>query len=358
MSRSGLALILVLASVLAAACGGSSEDANKLLRQTFTGNHKIDSGNLGFRLTVVPAGSSTLKGPIFLSLSGPFQSLGTGKLPQSAFNISLGAMGNGASITIISTGTSGYVTFQGQSYKLPPATFQRLESSFSALGTSPGGGGKSGVLGRLGIQPQHWLVNPKVVGDEAVGGADTTHIRSGINVAALLADLNTFLGRASSLGVSGASSFPNGISATSRQRIANEIQNPTFDVWTGKIDKTLRRLQIQLTLPVRGQTSNLLGGLRSAGIGLTMQYANLNQPQTITAPPAVAPYGVFQTKLRAFLQGLQSGLASAAGGAAAPSTGSGASGSGANYQKYTQCIQAAGSDIAKMQGCAPLLNNK
>ncbi len=369
--RPGPALVVAVISIGLAGCGGGSGDATTLLRQTFTGSHKVDSGNLGFSLTVVPTGSSTLKGPISLSLTGPFQSLGTGKLPESAFKISLGALGAGTAVTIISPGTSGYVTYQGQSYKLPQATYSRLESSFSQLGSSPGASNGSGVLGRLGIQPQRWLVDPKIVGDEAIGGAQTTHIRAGINVAALLADLNTFLQRASSLGVAGASSFPHGISQPTRARIAGEIQNPTFDLWTGTSDKTLRRLQIGLTLPVRGQTSTLLGGLRSAGVGLTMQYADLNQPQTIAAPTALLPYSVFQTKLRAFLQGLQTGIGSAttgglsgtSGGAAGTGNGpasgsSSAGGSGANYGSYTQCIQAAGSDIAKMQQCAPLLNAK
>ena len=36
-----------------------------------------------------------------------------------------------------------------------------------------------------------------------MGGAQTTHIHAGVNVPALLNDLNTLLERASSLGVSG-----------------------------------------------------------------------------------------------------------------------------------------------------------
>jgi hypothetical protein len=369
--RLGPALVLAVVSIALAGCGVGSGDATGLLHQTFTGTHRIHSGNLGFTLTVVPTGSTTLKGPISLSLSGPFQTLGPGKLPQSAFRISLAAQGARTAVTIISTGTSGYVTFQGQSYKLPQATYQRLESGFSQLGSSPGAGNGSGVLGRLGIKPQRWLVHPRIVGEEAVGGVETTHIRAGINVAALLADLNTFLQRASSLGVSGASSLPHGISQATRTRIAGEIRNPTFDLWTGKGDKTLRRLQIRLTLPVTGRTSTLLGGLRSADVELTMQYADLNQPQTVAAPTALVPYSVFQTKLRALLQGLQTGISGAATGGlpgtsgAGSTTGSGsasgsssAGGSGPNYQSYTQCIQAAGSDIAKMQKCAPLLNAK
>jgi hypothetical protein len=281
----------------------------------------------------------------------------------------------------LSTGTAGYVTFQGQSYQLPQSAFQKLESSFSQVASSPGSSGGSNILSKLGIQPLHWLQDPSIVGSDTVGGSSTTHIRATINVAALLRDFNTFLGRASSLGVSGARSFPHGISAASQSKIASEVQNPRFDVWTGTSDKTIRRLQINLTLPVTGQISTLLGGLRSADIGLSMEYDNLNQPQSITAPTSVQPYSQFQSKLRIFEQGIQSaitsqvpglsqgattptvpgasgatttpgGSATAPSGAATTPSGSGS----AKIQAYSKCIQSAGGDVTKMQQCAPLLN--
>lgn len=366
---SGL-IAIGLGSLALAACGGSSGDATTLLKQTFGGPHKVSSGKLNIVLTVNPSGSSTLKAPITLSFAGPFQSLGTGKLPQSNFNISLNSAGNGGSVGILSTGTAGYVTFQGQSYQLPAAAFQKLESSFSSIASSPGSsGGGSNVLSKLGIQPLRWLQDPTIVGTETVGGADTTHIRAKVNVAALLADFNTFLSRASSLGVSGAGNFPHGISQASQSRVAAAIKNPRFDVWTGNNDKTIRKLQVGLTLPVTGQISTLLGGLASADIGLSMEYADLNQPQTIAAPTSVQPYSQFQTKLRTFEQGIQSALTNPSGttgsGASSGSTGassgssgsssSGGSGTSSKYQAYSQCIQAAGSDISKMQQCAPLL---
>jgi hypothetical protein len=375
MLRLMWALMAILAACLAlAACGGgSSGDAAALLRQTFSGSHKVSSGKLNVAVTVDPSGSSTLKNPITLTFGGPFQSLGTGKLPQSNFNVSLSAGGNAGTLGILSTGTNGYVTFQGQSYQLPQAAFRKLESSFSQVASSPGSGGGSNILSKLGIQPLRWLQNPTIVANETVGGSSTTHIRATINVTALLGDFNTFLGRAASLGVSGASSFPHGISAASQSKIASTVKNPRFDVWTGTSDKTIRRLQINLTLPVTGQISTLLGGLRSADIGLSMEYDNLNQPQSITAPTSVQPYSQFQSKLRTFEQGIQSAITSqlpglsqgTTPGSATPTTpgSSGSatspsgSGSAANTQAYSQCIQAAGGDITKMQQCAPLLNS-
>jgi hypothetical protein len=346
------------AAVALTACGssGGSSGASSLLRQTFSGKHTVNSGNINVSLSVDPSGSSTLKGPITLSFGGPFASLGTGKLPKSNFTVSYSALGRKGSLGILSTGTAGYVTVSGTSYQLPPATFRQLESSFSSLTSPSGGGSGSGALGRLGIDPLHWLVNPTVVGNESVAGASTTHIRAGIDVAALLNDLNTFLGKAPSLGVSGLGKVPSGISPATRQKIAGELRQPHFDVWTGSDDKTLRKLAISLVLPVTGQFSSLLGGLSSARISLTMQYADLNQPQTIAAPSTVAPYSQFQAKLRGFLSALQGGLGGSLGSTGSSSSGSSSSSSAVS--SYAQCLQKAGQDLSKAQQCASLLNAK
>jgi hypothetical protein len=382
-----LALLAVPLAVLAiSACGSSSGSGSAagLLKQTFSGSHAVNSGNLNVALTLTPSGSSTVTGPITLSFGGPFASLGKGKLPKSDFNVGISALGHTGSLGILSTGSTGYVTLQGTSYQLPASTFQQLESSFSSITSSSGGGSGSNTLSKLGIDPLNWLTNPTVVGNENVAGTSTTHIKAGINVPALLSDLNTFLGKAASLGVSSGAKLPTSISPSTQSRIASEVRQPRVDVWTGSSDKTLRKLLVSLAVPVSGSLSTLLGGLSTAQISLSMQYADLNQPQTISAPSSVAPFSQFQAKLRTLVSALQSTLGSAVAGAAGSSSSSGgstgsgsssgsgssgstgsgsSSGSGSspttsNITKYGQCVQAAGNDITKLQACAPLLNGK
>ncbi|MBV9335297.1 MAG: hypothetical protein JO243_05320 [Solirubrobacterales bacterium] len=359
-------IVVVLASLGLAACGsssGSSGDPNALLSQTFSGTHNVASGVLNLTLTIVPSGSNTLNGPVTLSFGGPFQTRGAGELPESNFTASASALGRSVSLGILSTGTDGYVTLEGTSYRMPRATFQKLESSFAQVASPPGASNGSGTLGRLGIQPQHWLTHPTIVGTENVGGAQTTHIHAGVNVPALLNDLNTVLEKASSLGVSGTSGLKSGLSPATRAKIGTAIENPSVDVWTGKNDKTVRRLTVALTVLITGNTSAQLGGMTSADIGLTMSYSSLNQPQTITAPTALRPFSEFQAKVTAFAQALQSAAAGAlgsAGGAGSSSGGAGASpstGSSSGVQKYSQCIQQAGGDVGKMQKCASLLSS-
>ena len=356
-SRTALLCAALFISVLLGACGssatstGSAGSAQSLLHDTFSGGHTVRSGVLGFGLTINPAGSSSVTTPVSLSLAGPFQSRGTGKIPASDFNVSINGLGRHGALGVISTGTSGYVTLQGSAYALPATEFQRLASSFSSA--QPGAGGHGGLAG-LGINPQRWLQNPSIVGTSTLNGAPTTHIRAGVNVAALLADLNTFLAKTRST-TSATSAIPTTIPTATQQRFAQEVHGATVDVWTGSSDHLLRKLALALTMPVHGQISTLLGGLRSAGLGLTIQYSSLNQPQTISAPSSVAPYGQFTAKLRSILSAVQS-----LGGAASGSSGTGGSSTSGispppGAASYSQCITAAGQDVTKMQQCASLL---
>jgi hypothetical protein len=363
-----------LLAVTLAACGGSSGDATQLLTQVFHGKHPIQSGKVNFSLNLTPSGSKTLTSPITLTFNGPFQSRGTGKLPQSNFTLGVNFQGHNGALGIVSTGDAGYVTLQNTAYHLPDATFRRLEASFANAG-----GGGANPLGQLGIEPLKWLTNPSVVGDEDVAGTPTTHIHSGINVQAFLTDLSKVLQKVAARGsVPGSSTLSNGLPQSTINRIASAVQNPSFDVWAGKSDNTVRRIQINLNLPVTGQFSTLLGGLSSAAIGLSIEYDNLNQPQTIVAPTNPQPYGQFTAKLRSLVTQIRSVLGGLTGGGTSLTPGSssgsttpsgptggagggapsGATGGAGNVQAYSQCIQQASGDVSKMQACAKLLNGR
>jgi hypothetical protein len=357
--RRGLLLGAVLTALLVAACGSSSSSstssggAQSLLKQTFASGRPVKSGVLGISVTLTPSGSSTLSGPIGFSISGPFQSRGTGKLPQSNFTIAISALGHKGALGIISTGTAGYVTLSGTAYQLPAADFQRLESGFSSVG---GGSSQGGGLSALGIDPQRWLTHASVVGSDNVGGADSTHIRAGVDVAALLQDLNTLVGKASS---STGTKLPSSIPQASQQKIAAAVKNANVDIWTGKSDKILRKLSLNLQVPVTGRLSTLGGGATSTGIAFTLQYSEVNQAQTISAPSNVQPYSQFTTKLRSILTGIEGSVGASSLGSTGATGSTGTTGGAATSSKiakYSACIQSAGQDVLKMQKCASLLN--
>ncbi|MGH2871786.1 MAG: hypothetical protein ACRDL5_04920 [Solirubrobacteraceae bacterium] len=348
--------VVVLAVLALAACssssgGGSGQAAQSVLQKTFSKGHSIRSGVLSFSLSATPSGSSLLKGPLSLTLGGPFQSRGTGQVPASDFTITLAGLGQNGLLGVVSTGTAGYLTLDGTAYQLPAADFQKLESNFSSVGTSGGGKGFS----TLGIDPMTWLTKPTVVGSDTVDGASTTHIRAGVDVAALLTGVDKLLGKAASS--TGSAQIPTSIPPATQKKIAAAVRNATVDIWTGSSDHTLRRLTVHLEVPVSGQIASMLGGMSSVAIALTIQYADLNAPQTISAPAKVAPYSQFTSKLRSILASAFGGLGGLGALGGGSSSSSGGSSSATNLAKYSQCIQKAGGNVSKMQKCASLLHS-
>ena len=330
--------------------GGPAASGNPttLLRQTFASTHSIKSGVLGVSLVITPKGSSELTTPLSLTLGGPFQSSGGGHTAQSALTISFSGLGKHGSLGVTTTGSAGYITLEGTSYKLPSADFKKLKSSLGSHSTS----GSEPGLSSFGIDPQDWVSQPRIVGTATVDGAVTEHLHADVNVRAFVLSLNKVLAKESSTlrsAGAAASKVPTHITSAEASKIAAAIQQPTVDVYTDKSDSTLRRLVIDATLPVHGSLSSQLGGLSSARIRLTIDYSHLNQPQTITAPANAQNFSALQSKIQGLAQGLTgSGLGSA--GSATP-------GSSAKVSKYATCVQKANGDVTKMQKCAALLQN-
>lgn len=295
MMRGALAVVVsVLLAAFAVGCGSSSSsagDAHALLSKTFSDSHAVKSGVLNFSLAF-GSGSN----PISLSFGGPFDSRGSGKLPESDLKIAINALGRRGQLGIISTGSSGYVTLGASAYRLPASDFQKLASGFSSAGSGVGG------LATLGIDPLHWVTNPTVLGTETVGGVSTKHIRAGVKIAALLNDVTPFLQRASTTSAIGRT-----LSAATRQKIAAAVEHPTVDIWTGTSDNTLRKLSVSFSFPVSGQISTLLGGVSSAGFAMTFQYSGLNEPQTISVPTRVQPFSAFESRLQGMAENLSLG---------------------------------------------------
>jgi hypothetical protein len=346
--------------------GSASSNPQTLLKQTFSSSSTIKSGRLDFQLVITPTGSSIITTPITLGISGPYTQDEKGQVPQSDLTISFSGLGKHASFGILSTKSAAFISLEGTNYKLPAADFKQISHSVaqsSSTGAVPG-------FSALGINPEGWLTNPQVVGTEEIDGAQTEHLSATLDVAKVLSDVNTLLSKdASKLGAPASTDH---ISAATVQKITAAIKNPTIDLWTGKSDSILRRLQLAATVPVSGTTSTELGGLTSASFKLTVDATDVNQPQTITAPTNAQSYQQLKVKLQGILQGLGglgglTGTASGAGATTPGATTSGtttpgatgtapASGSSAQVSKYAKCINGAKGSVTKMQKCASLLN--
>jgi hypothetical protein len=359
LQHRGRALVALLALALAAlglaACGssggggdssggggGDSSNAQVLLTQTFTGLHKIDSGKVNLQLNIDAQGDSSLRGPIKVSLTGPFASAGSGNLPRFDLALDAHAADQGITAGLTSTSDRLFVKLGGTAYEVPATLLTQLKQSFQQQSQQKSG---SNSLSSLGIHPMNWLKDPSVVGSESVGGVDTEHVTAQIDVSALLDDVDGLLAKFHDkvpAGAAGTAQIPDKLPADTRQKIEAAIKSAKVDVWTGKDDKTLRKLALALSIEPSS------GSLKSATVDLSVEIDDLNAPQTIEAPSSVHPL----SELLGQMQGLLGGAG--LGGSALGGSSSG-SGSSKQVDAYAQCLQQAGSDATKIQQCAALL---
>ena len=343
-------LALAAVALVLAACGGDdgggggggSADAETLLRQTFTGSHEIRSGRADVRVRIVADGDPSLRGPIEVGISGPFQSAGADQVPEFDMALDVSAQGQSFDAGLTSTSDRLFVRFSGTSYEVPADLVNQLKDSWRR--SQQEGSDQRLSLESLGIEPLNWLEDATVEGTEDVGGTETDHISASVNVSALLDDVDDLLREVSEQGLAGATGqdVPSRIPPDARSQIEDAVENASFDVWSGTEDHTLRRLELDLTIvPPEGE-----GGPRSLDVTLSIELTDVNQPQTIEAPATTRPLD----ELLGQFQGLLGGALGGAGG-----LGGGGGASSDQLDAYTRCIQEAGSDVARAQECASLL---
>jgi hypothetical protein len=180
---------------------------------------------------------------------------------------------------------------------------------------------------------------------------DTDHVSAALDVGRFLDDLNRLVRKAGNR-VSSAARVQ--LSPSQKKQIEDVVENPRFDVYVGKDDNVIRRLSTDLSFKVPSDKQAQLNGLKSGTLSFSIDFTDVGQPQTITAPQNAKPLSELTTQL--------GGLGGALGGLGGASSGSGSSSSGssgptaAQLQKYSKCLQKADPrKPAELQKCAGLL---
>jgi len=345
-------LLLLVLPLLAAGCsssGGGDASTPTLLKDTFSSDKAVKSGRLDVSLGVQAQGLASLTAPVAFKLAGPFTSIGSGKLPKFDFDLDIAAGGQTIQAGAVSLGDHGYLKFGGRTYAVDKALFDQFKSGYEKSQTQSNGKSSGSSFKALGVDPSSWLTNARKVGKADVGGTETFHITSGVNVPRFLADINQLLSKAQNLGASTTQGVPQGLSKDVQTTIERSVKKAQVDIYTGVDDHALRRLALSVSLAVPKDAQKKAGGLKSGELRFDLTLADLNKDQSIKTPSGARPFSELQSQLAA----LQGGTSPSS---ASPSAGTATTPSGGAPSAYLDCVQKAGTDLTKVQKCASLVN--
>ncbi len=285
---------IVLSAALAACGGGGSTSAQSLLNQTFKSHAPIESGRIQLSVSFSSVGAIRalpVKGPLSLRLEGPFQSIAAGQLPHFALQAELQSGGlltaPGHTLRVGATSIDGqlFIELGGTPFRAPATTVQALQQGYTQASRAASSAASSSTFATLGVDPGEWLTNPTVVGSSDVSGAGTVHIVAGLNTARFLADAGKLAGAGGSLGLGAAGQGTGSFAAGEVSALERSVRSARVDVYIGASDHLLRALSLRVEVLTTPAARAALGGLRSGTLTLSLQFAELNQPQTI-APPS------------------------------------------------------------------------
>jgi hypothetical protein len=253
-------LALALAAALGTAgCGGSS--AKSTVSETTRNLAKIHSGVLDMKLLVTPRSGD----PFGFELKGPF-SLRPGKLPVTKIAYTQTANGQSATATFVSDGTSAWVLSNGQTTPLSPAQAASLRTSAKAFSGSKGG------LSTFDVGA--WIDDPK----QSDGGNGTDHVTGKLDV---VAAANGLMGLAALAGRKGSQ-----IEGTDADRLREATRSSSVELFTGKDDRLLRRLELSADLgfDVPAALKQTLGTTVGAKIHFLLAVDRPNTPVRVKGP--------------------------------------------------------------------------
>jgi hypothetical protein len=361
LTRTGLlslAVAALLGAGLIAGCGGDDggdEDPQEVLDETFSNDQTVNSGVLDLSLSGSAEGEEG--GSLDATLSGPFQGdeAQEGEFPQFDLTASVSGEGGGQSIDLegglIATTDQAFVSYQGTTYEIPKPFFDQLKQAAEQAQAQAGQQEEQdagAIFDQLGIDPSTWLTNLENEGDEDVEGTDTIHIHGDANVPQILEDIQS----ASEQTGAGEAIDPDEIT-----EVEDAVEEASIDVYSGKEDKILRRLTLNLAVaPPEDDAS----GVDSAELEFSLTFSDVNNDQTIDAPTDAEPFSQLEQDL-GLPSGLLEGALSGGGGLGAlggsdssgstivpPSGGGGGGGgggaggaAGSAQQKYFNCLEQA-----------------
>ncbi|MBJ7470408.1 MAG: hypothetical protein JHD16_03870 [Solirubrobacteraceae bacterium] len=327
--------------------GSGSSDPNTLLVSTFKpgANAKIKSGTIELKisgqLSGNPAGSGEASAIIKLNDAED------GEIPEFSAEVDVdGEQKGGQKIDFqaggVFTDDRFYVNYDGESYDVGEELSKRAMASLKqSIEQSNSGSSTESkeLLGQFGLSPDTWLKDPKVDGEDKIGGVDTYKITGQVDIKAIVPDILEAAKKAQALTPGGNKQQVPEVSAAELDKVSKQIEKLDVAIWTGKDDNILRQVTVDLAINGTKESDKIEGKVQ-----LTL--TDVNEEQDIKAPSDTKPITDLMPKLGGLF-----GAVSGAGGLGGASSVAPPGATSAVSEAYVRCVNEAGGDAAKLNAC-------
>ena len=240
--RRGAALVALIAVT---GCGGS--DSQEVLRETAERLGEIRAGTLDMALLVEPREGE----PFGFEIRGPFELRGAGRLPVLDVDYTRFANGERATVKLVSDGNELHAETNGARVELTDEQVEELRGAAVATG------------GGVSLPLDEWFEDAEVSDGGSVGGAETDRVSGDLDIVEVVNGLSGLGGLRPMTG-------------EEAERLERATESADFELWTGKDDRLLRRLELaaDFGLGVPPAFRSVLG--ESVGARLTFRLAVSN----------------------------------------------------------------------------------
>lgn len=262
----------------------STRDAQAVLSRTAANLGRITSGDLLVRFEM-----STKDGePGGFELKGPFSFESDGRYPLADFeHVAFDGDEQERAARFVSTGSEAFIVTDGRRRRLSDADLESsglTELVRSEPTVEAGGDQSEGSSPAAALNIDAWIEGtPEISGGGLVGRVDTDKVSADLDVGEVMDGLvrlgGTFGG--------GTAGELHRLSEVEKERVANAAEKATLEAWSGKDDRLLRRLVIEVVFTTPNEElSDRVDALSGATIKLEAVVTDLNKDVEIDEPAA------------------------------------------------------------------------
>lgn len=263
----------LLAALALAAAGCGSPSTEDVLSETAANLGEIKSGTISLRILV-----SAEDRDAGFELEGPFAfPSGEDELPVAELEYTQIAGEERATTTFVSTGEKAFVRVDETTYELGPEQVDELRGT---------GGPLAGDTGLEELEIRDWFAEAEVSEGDEVGGDATDRVAARLDVVAAANDL---LSLVRAFDPAAAPTFE----GKSAEQLRRAVRSANVEVLTGKDDRLLRRLVIDVEVGAdlpENEVGTLLEDLSRASFRLELTIADPNHEVTVEEPADAQPF--------------------------------------------------------------------